>query len=165
MTSIKEKHDNMNYKIYSRNIPSQYLQQYIDVRPVQTKYSFFPIIDPRTPPTVQYKECKPYNVKTEFNPGNTISPWSGFNANVESELRNQIFAYQKCSKATWVPSSTSDLYNYNFEPTQKNNLNSETHSLLFEKPTFCEFNPNVKNSKCGSLLFMNNTRCQLKELS
>ena len=37
------KHEQMNKQIYNRNIPSQMLQPYIDVRPVMTKYSYFPI--------------------------------------------------------------------------------------------------------------------------
>jgi len=36
-----------NKRIYDRNIPSQVLQPYLDVRPAMTKYSYFPIVDPR----------------------------------------------------------------------------------------------------------------------
>ena len=36
-----------NNRIYNRNIPSKLLQPYIDVRPVMTKYSYLPIVDPR----------------------------------------------------------------------------------------------------------------------
>ena len=36
-----------NKKLYDRNIPSQPLQPYLNVRPVMTKYSFLPIVDPR----------------------------------------------------------------------------------------------------------------------
>jgi len=32
---------------YERNIPSQPLQPYLDARPVMTKYSILPIVDPR----------------------------------------------------------------------------------------------------------------------
>ena len=38
-----------NSRIYDRNIPSQMLQPYLEVRPVMTKYSYFPIVDPRKP--------------------------------------------------------------------------------------------------------------------
>ena len=39
--------EEMNKKIYERNIPSNQLQPYLDVRPVMTKYSYLPIVDPR----------------------------------------------------------------------------------------------------------------------
>ena len=32
---------------YQRNVPSQPLQPYLDSRPVLTKYSIMPIVDPR----------------------------------------------------------------------------------------------------------------------
>ena len=44
---VSDIHKQTNQRIYSRNIPSQMLQPYIDVRPVMTKYSYFPIVDPR----------------------------------------------------------------------------------------------------------------------
>ena len=41
-----------------------------------------------------------------------MAPFSGFveNVDVESVLRNQIFALQKNDQAVYVPSSKSDLY-------------------------------------------------------
>ena len=45
-------HEETNTRIYDRNIPSQMLQPYLDVRPVMTKYSYFPIVDPRKELTV-----------------------------------------------------------------------------------------------------------------
>jgi len=44
---VSEIHNTTNRRIYDRNVPSQMLQQYIDVRPVMTKYSYLPIVDPR----------------------------------------------------------------------------------------------------------------------
>ena len=66
-----------NTRIYDRNIPSQMLQPYLDVRPVLTKYSYFPIVDPRKPINVPMEQMPTYNVHKTFNPGNTTSPWSG----------------------------------------------------------------------------------------
>jgi hypothetical protein len=40
---VADIHNITNMRIYDRNIPSQMLQPYIDVRPVMTKYSYFPI--------------------------------------------------------------------------------------------------------------------------
>jgi len=148
-----------NNRIYDRNIPSQPLQPYLDVRPVMTKYSIMPIVDPRKENSVKLNQLPSYNVHNVFNPGNTESPWSGFNVNNESILRNQIFALQKCSQSEYVPSSNSDLYKWSFKP--KHNIN-QTHELLFEQSKFCDFNPNEE--KIGNELFYNSTRVQLRDL-
>ena len=142
VTCVSKIHEQTNTRIYDRNIPSQMLQPYLDVRPVMTKYSHFPIVDP----------------------GNTQSPWSGFasNINLESELRNQVFALQKCSQAVYVPDSNSDLYKYSYSPNTAKQ--SQTHSLLFQKEHFCDFNPNPDNKLVGSGIFYNSTRTQVKEI-
>ena len=51
-----------NQRIYDRNIPSSVLQPYINVRPVMTKYSYFPIVDPRKKIDVPMKQVPTYNV-------------------------------------------------------------------------------------------------------
>ena len=104
-----------------------------------------------------------YNVGNVFNPGNTKSPWSGFakNVNIETELRNQVFSLQKCSQNVYVPSSKSDLYDYRFQTVTKQN----PHELLFQNQTFDTFNPNPEPSICGSGIFYNNTRCQVKDIT
>jgi hypothetical protein len=119
-----------NDRIYDRNISSQPLQPYLDVRPVMTKYSIMPIVDPRRKISVPLTQMPNFNVQSTFNPGNTQSPWSGFNVNEESVLRNQIYALQKCSQSEYVPNSKSDLYHWNLpisKPVQ------QTHDLLFQK--------------------------------
>ena len=95
--SVSKMQQETNTRIYDRNIPSQMLQPYIDVRPVMTKYSYFPIVDPRKNIKTQLNVQPTFNPHTVFNPGNTQSPWSGFASkiNLESELRNQIYALQK----------------------------------------------------------------------
>ena len=120
---VSEIHNTTNRRIYDRNVPSQMLQQYIDVRPVMTKYSYLPIVDPRKEIGVRMNQYPTFNPHTVFNPGNTQSPWSGFasNINIESELRNQIYALQKCSQAVYVPTSNSDLYTYSFTPLKNSN--------------------------------------------
>jgi hypothetical protein len=150
---------------YQRNIPSQILQPYLDVRPVLTKYSYFPIVDPRKDIKVPMEQMPTYNVNKVFNPGNTTSPWSGFASqiNKESELRNQIYAIQNCSQSVYVPSSTSDLYNYSFQPKITNN--DSAHSLLFSKEKFESFNPNPESTIVGTAIFNNATRVQVKELT
>lgn len=160
---ISQIQENANKKIYDRNIPSQLLQPYLDVRAVSTKYSYFPIVDPRKENSVSFEQMPKYNVHKIFNPGNTQSPWSGFvsNINTESELRNQIFALQKCSQNEYVPSSKSDLFNYKFQTKKE----PTSHNLLFEHNSFQQFNPNPDSNIIGTCLFMNSTRSQMKDLT
>ena len=161
--SVAKKQEEMNIKLYDRNIPSQMLQPYIDVRPVMTKYSRFPIVDPRKPTTVKLEQMPLYNSHTVFNPGNTQSPWSGFasNINKESELRNQIYALQKCSQATYVPNSNSDLYNYHFQTKTQ----IQPHNLLFQNEKFPDFDPNPDSKAVGTSMFMNPTRVQVRDMT
>ena len=156
-------HQQTNTRIYDRNIPSQMLKPYIDVRPVLTKYSYFPIVDPRKPINVPLQQIPTYNVHTVFNPGNTQSPWSGFasNINTESELRNQVYSLQKCSQAVYVPSSNSDLYTYKFQTKTQYN----PHELLFKNENFGSFNPNPSPGVCGNSIFYNSTRCQVRDMT
>ena len=128
-----------------------------------TKYSYFPIVDPRKPINVPQEKSPIYNVETVFNPGNTISPWSGFasNINLESELRNQVYALQKCSQSVYVPQSNSNLYSYNFKSIKQQN----PHELLFQNESFQQFNPNPDSKIVGSSIFYNNTRGQVRDMT
>jgi hypothetical protein len=161
--TVSQIHEDTNSRIYKRNVPSQTLQSYIDVRPVMTKYSHFPIVDSRRELTVPLIQMPTFNVNKVFNPGNTLSPWSGFSSNVnkESELRNQVFALQKCSQSVYVPSSNSDLYNYTFKTVTQPN----PHELLFQKETFSTFDPNPASNKIGANIFYNDTRVQVRDLT
>jgi len=161
---VSKIHEQTNTRIYDRNIPSQMLQPYLDVRPVMTKYSHFPIVDPRKELNVKMEQMPTYNSQMIFNPGNSKSPWSGFasNVNLESELRSQVFALQKCDQSVYVPNSNSDLYKYSYSP--HNAKQSQSHSLLFQKESFCDFNPNPDVKLVGSGIFYNSTRTQVKEI-
>ena len=161
--NVSKIHQETNSRIYDRNIPSQMLQPYLDVRPVMTKYAYFPIVEPRKSNSVPLTVQPTFNPHKIFNPGNTTSPWSGFasNVNVESELRNQIYALQKCSQSVYVPSSKSDLYNYGFTPKST----PQSHSLLFEKDSFSQFNPNPDTKTVGAGMFFNSTRVQVRDLT
>jgi hypothetical protein len=164
--NVAEIHNQTNTRIYNRNIPTQPLQPYLDVRPVMTKYSYLPVVDPRKELNVGFQQKPTFNPYTTFNPGNTKSPWSGFSSNIntESELRNQIYALQKCSKSVYVPCSQSDLYNYTINQTNQTN-NMQSHSLLFKTENFEEFNPNPDNKNVGTNIFMNSTRVQVKDMT
>ena len=162
--SCSKTNNEINKRIYDRNLPSQFLQPYLSVRPVMTKYSLMPIVDPRAPINVSLNQQPVYNVHNVFNPGNTQSPWSGFasNINKESMLRNQVFALQECSQSVYVPSSDSDLYQFSFKPEKSGN-NQQPFPDLFYNQKFNEFDPNPENVAHGT--FMNHTRQQLKDIT
>jgi hypothetical protein len=154
--------DSINTRMSNRNIPSQPLQPYLSVRSVQTKYSIMPIVDPRSPINTVLRQQPVYNISNTFNPGSSMSPWSGYatNVNTESELRNQIYALQSCSQSVYVPSSKSDLYDYSFKP--KSVVNQQPFPHLFQKDYFKPFNPNPE--RIGEGIFQNCTRQQLKDV-
>jgi len=158
-------HIAMNEKMYKRNIPSQPLQPYLNVRPVMTKYSLLPIVDPRSNSSVPLRQYPDYNTKNVFYPTNTsVGPWSGYasSINMESELRNQVFALQKSSQAVYVPQVHSDLYTYRFKP-EETGKDIQPFSLLFQKEKYDMFDPNPE--KIGTGLFHNCTRQQMKDMT
>lgn len=151
-------------KFANRNIPSSPLQPYLEPRPVLTKYSILPIVDPRAIINTQLIQQATYNTRQTFNPGNGGAPWSGFasNVNSESELRGQIYALQKCNQSVYVPNSSSDLYNLKW---QQNNREVQPFPDLFQKQQFDAFDPNPNKNQIGYAMFNNSTRQQLKEVS
>lgn len=156
-----ERSNIINQRLYARNVPSQVLQPYLSVAPAQTKFSVLPVVDPRKIIRTPMEQMPTYDPQQIFNPGNATAPWSGYAANVnkESELKNQIYALQKCSQATYVPSPNSDLYQYKFQSTQE----QQPFPDLFKEEMWQPFNPNQKD--LGSGLFNNCTRQQLKSLT
>jgi hypothetical protein len=147
-----------------RNIPSQTLQPYLDARPVQTKYSVLPIVDLRKPIETPLVQRATFTPETVYNPGNDSGPWSGYASNInhESELRNQVFALQSCSQATYIPSSKSNLYQVKW---QNNNKLNQPFPGLFKNEQFCPNNPNPNPETVGFALFNNATRQQVKDLT
>ena len=159
--SASQRTNTINDRTFGRNIPSQTLQPYLDARPVSTKYSYMPIVDPRRPSNVSLNQMSTYDITTTFNPGNSRAPWSGYasNINKETELRNQLYANQSCSQATYIPSSKSDLFHVRWtqQPVEQPfpNLFKEDHFT----PCTYEYNNDV-----GYALFNNSTRQQNKNI-
>lgn len=157
----QERANELNERLYKRNIPSSVLQPSFSLRPASTKYDHMSIFDKRTgnqSTSVQIKRQPTFNVNTTFNPGNSTAPWSGYatNVNDESKLRNQFFALQKCEQSNWVPSTNSDLYNVVVVGRKEN----QAFPYLFAQDTYNQFNPNTQN--LGNDLWNNHTRQQLK---
>lgn len=161
---ISQRQQTVYLRSYQRNIPSQPLQPYLDARPVQTKYSIMPIVDPRKQINTPLVQCATFTSETIYNPGNDTGPWSGYASNInhETELKNQIFALQSCSQATYIPSSNSSLYQVKWK---NDNKPSQPFPNLFKNEQFCPTNPNPHPEKIGFALFNNATRQQVKELT
>lgn len=159
-----QRNQTINLRAYQRNIPSQPLQPYLEARPVLTKYSILPVIDYRKPVNTPLVQQPTYSMRQTFNPGNDTAPWSGYASNVnhESELRNQIFALQRCSQSVYIPSSKSSLYNVHWK---KDNTEQQPFPDLFQKQQFSPVNPNANPDKVGFALFNNPTRQQIKDLT
>jgi hypothetical protein len=150
--------DELNDRIYDRNIPSQKLQSQFDIRPVSSKYAMMPIFDRRAIPTVPIERMPTYNVGEVFNPGNAQAPWSGFATKIDddSRLRNQFFAIQKANQAYYIPPTTSDMYKVEVVGQSI----QQPFPDLFYKPVFEPFNPNICD--VGGNIFYNCIRQQTK---
>ena len=135
---IKSLHNQINTKLYDRNVPSHNLQPYLDVRPVATKYVVLPTGDQRQ--TSQLIQQPTYFTGSTFNPGDA-APWSGYNVNLETDMRLKGF----------TPDSKSDLYKYD---RRSNMLSSNPHPLLFKEEKFGSKTEENGDSK----LFNNATR-------
>jgi len=158
-----------NERIYQRNIPSAPLQPYMNVRPLNSKYTKLPIVEPRqlkySVPLEHYPVYSPAKV---FNPGDATAPFGGYAAavNIESELKGQIYALQKCSQATYVPKSNSDLYENSYvSQSTWIPAGADRHDLLFKTENFDKFNPNMYSAVVGIQPWGNATRAQMHNLS
>lgn len=154
-----EKDNELNKKIYARNIPSQALKPNFDLRPSATKYTMYPTNTNNRHINVSMNQYQPYNNQEIFNPGSDRAPSEGYFSNIDKEsiLRNQIHPLQKADQAAYVPSTNSDLY----KTIIKSKIEPQTHPLLFQQQQFASFNPNVNN--LGKFAFNNSTRSQLKD--
>lgn len=153
--------DEINNRIYDRNIPSQQLQMSFDPRSVETRYVRFPGLDCRRPSDVNIKQEPNYVQQTQFNPG-TSAPYSGYATAVDNEsvLQNMFMPHQKWTTQTqFIPSSGSDLYNENVKTSQPIQM---TNELLFSEEKFAPFNPNPND--LGRKMFFNHTRQQVMNL-
>ncbi len=153
-----DKDNELNQRLAERNVPSGPLQPQFSMRPVSTKYALMPIVDRRPKPTVEVQSFPNYSVGTTFNPGDSQGPWSGFasNVDVDSTLRNQFFALQKCEQPNFIPSSDSDMYHVTAVGRQE----EQQCPGLFKEERFSDFNPNTCD--VGKDIWGNNTRVQLR---
>ena len=114
--------EELNHRIASRFQASSVPEMTFSPRPVGTKFVMFPIVG-SIPPAKVAISSQP---AVAFLPGDS-APLSGFGVDTESELRNIKYALQADDRATYVPSSHSDLYVTRI-PTEPIR---QTHPLLF----------------------------------
>lgn len=157
-----ERVDELNKRFVDRQFPDSALKPNIDMRPVQTKYTKFSVLDNQPKSTVNAPIFSDYRMDTTFNPGTDRAPVNGYFSNVdkETELRNQKYALQKgASQNAFIPSSESDLYKTSvvFSPSE------QPHPLLFAKPSIEQTHqPHLMN--IGKDALFNHTRTQLRDL-
>jgi len=163
LISNKDQSNELNQRIYARNLPSGNLDLLYNFRPQQTKYSRFPIL--YRDQSILNKNNIPFNTTTMFNAGNDMGPWSGYISNIsdESILRNQINQLQRNPSTTYVPNKNSELYTSHVSERQMSNINNpqQPFSYLFNDSTFSNNTTNSRNFR--NVLFNNHTRQQLKD--
>ena len=145
--------DELNDKIFNRNIPSSTLEPYFEFRAVGTREQTMPVFDCRKKskiPLVQHD----FSVNKIFNPGQK-APIRGYcnNIDVETQLKNTIHPIQKGNaQGMFIPDTSSDLYNL-------------THVPLYEDTPLEKQEPHNPN-KCGigTQFFSNHTRQQTKNI-
>lgn len=181
----QERTQELDNRIYQRNLPSQEMQMTFSPRPTQTRTMLFPVLNSHMP-TLEgnnIKQINNYNINSQFNPG-TYSPYSGYMNSIdnESRIRNQFFANQPAVQSKYIPSSLSDLYKYDIQQEIIKNHKEwnaqeipqleqpasdisvpQPYPCLFERQQFSDFNPN--EYEFGKDVFSNHTRQQIKNLN
>ena len=152
----------LNERLYSRNLTNAPIKMQYDVRGVQTRYVRMPIADQHKPSCVPCLQKPIYNTNTMFTPASSL-PFNGYqeNIDVETQLHNTIAPLQACPQSKFIPDSKSDLY-YSQYLVNKDIPDQMTNHLLFNKEQFAPFDPNTCN--VGNKLFNNFTRYQIRSL-
>ena len=150
--------EELSKRMFARNVPDVSMETAYFDRPAHTKKVTMPIIDCKKEDRGAYYST--YNI-TNFNPG-TSAPFSGYSTNVdtESELFSRNIILDDCDEHTYVPDSTSDLYDNRYLIGGRSVKNP--HKELEVGFNFKNFNPN----KCqlGRQLFDNHTRQQRMDI-
>jgi len=168
----------INDRILARTMATGNIEVLISPRPQPTLYTR-PLHNSIPPGPA----CKPriltYNSdpKKYFLPCTKGGTWSQYNQNINTEsiLRNQVYALQNAPQATYVPNSTSDLYNstvpktntstaqglYPNLPTSNTEYNIWGLQPTLNRESGYPFLPPPVN--LGNKLFNNDTRQEIKD--
>lgn len=154
-----ERNNQLNNRIYKRNIPGQAMNPSYDPRPQCTKYVQYPIFSVEKCNHDHYALFDPNN---HFNPG-TKSPYSGYALHVdeESKMKNIFMVKQNSAPQThYIPSSNSDMYK---SPSFQHDPNIKTHNLLQNVFAFSPHNPDKYNLNIPSSFHLH-TRQNVKDI-
>ena len=160
---VAQKNNEMNNQIYSRNLSAAPMQPYFSLRATPTKYTKLMTTLPAPSDNETIKTLPVHCPHNTFYPANRAAPYTGFSNKVdrESELRNQLFALQKCPQSAYVPSSGSDLYSLDMFSLPEQ-ADHQSHPLLFKQEQFNTFDPRKIES---SGRFNEHTRQEIKNVS
>lgn len=161
-----ERTDELNSRIYSRNIADVPLSPNFDPRPVATKQSMFPLVSYRKPTTEPiYPEIRSIP-EMHFAPSNRTRVNADIyfsNIDVETKLRNQTTALQHGAvQGVYIPSSKSDLYNSTLSVAGRVEPQPFPHLFKSVDSTFQTHIPE-NLSIIGRNTFFNHTRNQLRD--
>ena len=158
--------EELNRRMFDRNIPSTELAPNLSFRPTSTKYQVCPMNETLEKTNQHNRTYHDFNTNQVFYPGTRNAPVMGYlnNVNTESYLRNQFFALQECPQASWVADSTSELYTYNVDANIKPDNVLAEYPHLFKRYGLGYHNPNPCGLSLGNKLYYNHTRNQLKDL-
>lgn len=158
--------DELNVRIYSRNIADVPLAPNFDPRPIATKQSMFPLINSRKSVSEPIHPAIRCNSELHFAPSNKNRVNADIyfsNIDVETKLRNQTTALQHGAyQGVYIPSSKSDLYNATLSVAGR--AESQPFPHLF-KSSDSAFQTHIPEnlSTIGRNSFFNHTRNQLRD--
>jgi hypothetical protein len=152
--------EEINNKIYQRFVPSHSLPPNLSVYPVPTKYVKLGITDNHPHQNTIQNNYQNFQCNTMFCPTLKNGNYNGYSNNIhlESELRNQFVALQKCDAAEYIPNYKSQLFHYSINYTDNKNI---PFDYLFNNSIYMPFQTNVVTQ--NNSLFNNHTRQQNKE--
>ena len=153
----------INQNIYKRNIPDSPIDPIYSITSTFTRGTVFPIstLNKRQMSQLPLSSVStpPPTPETSFMPYQNHPNPIGYLANIskENSLRNQYFAIQNGPMPIYVPSSTSDLYQWS--PAYLNPLPPSEPIPSTEIPN------HLKNNNIGNMLFLNPTKNQSRTIS
>ena len=164
MSSASEINNATNERTMKRRYPSAPLRPYYQTRSVPTRQTKLMTTDPAVSNNVPLNEYDLFSPEKIFNPSDTNAPFELFqrNVDVESNLRNQLYALQSCPQADYVPSSKSDLFSLQSFALPEH-TDKQPHTFINQVQDFAMKNPNVGNI-CRSM-FNNCSRQELKNIN
>ena len=169
--------EDLNKRIYSRNVPSIPVGQELRSRPTQTRQVLFPTsvapanIDAHK--SVGGVSTHKYHHKKSFFPGQS-APYASFAVNVDDEslIRSQFSQYKKYGNATeFIPSSDSSMFKgavfgekvYMNVPTKHADLfRSHVPDKNYQPNERSAVKCRVSEEKLAPVAFNNHTRQNLK---